>query len=88
MRSLFGLTVVLFACTLSAVAGSNSEGEAFLKENAEKEGVVVLASGLQYKVLTKRVAKFIVETNGEETEFRKLPAKLEDPFRTYNAFQA
>ena len=57
MRSLFGLTVVLFACTLSVVAGSNSEGEAFLKENAEKEGVVVLASGLQYKVLTKSTKK-------------------------------
>lgn len=29
------------------------EGEAFLAENATKEGVVVTASGLQYKVLTE-----------------------------------
>ncbi len=29
------------------------EGEAFLAENAKKEGVVVLPSGLQYKVLKK-----------------------------------
>lgn len=29
------------------------EGEAFLAENAKKEGVVVLPSGLQYKVITE-----------------------------------
>ncbi|MCP4151293.1 MAG: FKBP-type peptidyl-prolyl cis-trans isomerase [bacterium] len=30
-----------------------AEGEAFLKENATKEGVIVTKSGLQYKVLTE-----------------------------------
>lgn len=30
-----------------------SEGEAFLAENAKKEGVVTLPSGLQYKVITE-----------------------------------
>jgi FKBP-type peptidyl-prolyl cis-trans isomerase FklB len=29
------------------------EGEDFLKENAEKEGVVTLPSGLQYKIITE-----------------------------------
>lgn len=33
------------------VAKNKAEGEAFLAENAKKEGVVVTASGLQYKVL-------------------------------------
>jgi FKBP-type peptidyl-prolyl cis-trans isomerase FklB len=32
-------------------AATNAEGEAFLKENAGKEGVITLASGMQYKVL-------------------------------------
>jgi FKBP-type peptidyl-prolyl cis-trans isomerase FklB len=30
-----------------------AEGEAFLAENAKKEGVKVTASGLQYKIITK-----------------------------------
>lgn len=33
------------------------EGEAFLAENAKKEGVVTLPSGLQYKVLTEGTGK-------------------------------
>lgn len=36
---------------LAAVA-NKKEGEAFLAENKAKEGVVVLPSGLQYKILT------------------------------------
>jgi len=37
---------------MEALAAKNkTEGEAFLAENAKKEGVVVTASGLQYKVL-------------------------------------
>jgi FKBP-type peptidyl-prolyl cis-trans isomerase FklB len=32
---------------------SKAEGEAFLAENKKKEGVVVLPSGLQYKVITE-----------------------------------
>lgn len=34
-------------------AGARSEGEAYLKANAEKEGVLVTASGLQYSVITE-----------------------------------
>ena len=38
-------------------AALREEGEAFLKFNAEQEGVVVLPSGLQYKVLTEGTGK-------------------------------
>ncbi|MCB0496258.1 MAG: FKBP-type peptidyl-prolyl cis-trans isomerase [Cyclobacteriaceae bacterium] len=34
-------------------AGAKADGEAFLKANKEKEGVVTLPSGLQYQVLTE-----------------------------------
>ena len=34
-----------------------AEGEAYLAENAKKEGVKVTASGLQYKVLTEGTGK-------------------------------
>lgn len=34
-------------------AGTNAEGLKFLEENAKKEGVITLKSGLQYKVLRK-----------------------------------
>jgi FKBP-type peptidyl-prolyl cis-trans isomerase FklB len=45
-------TLLLFLSTLSYVlAGTNEEGLAFLKENAQKDGVVTLPSGLQYRVL-------------------------------------
>lgn len=36
-----------------AAKAARSEGEAFLAENAKKEGVVVLPSGLQYTVLNE-----------------------------------
>ncbi len=38
-------------------AAMREEGEAFLKANAEAEGVVVLPSGLQYKVITEGTGK-------------------------------
>ena len=38
-------------------AAMKEEGEVFLKMNAEKEGVVVLPSGLQYKVITEGAGK-------------------------------
>ena len=38
-------------------AAMREEGEAFLKFNAEQEGVVVLPSGLQYKVLVEGTGK-------------------------------
>ena len=38
-------------------AAMREEGEAFLKVNAKKEGVVVLPSGLQYKVIAEGAGK-------------------------------
>ena len=38
-------------------AAFREEGATFLKMNAEKEGVVVLPSGLQYKILTEGTGK-------------------------------
>ena len=38
-------------------AALREEGEAFLKMNAGKEGVTVLPSGLQYKVITEGTGK-------------------------------
>jgi FKBP-type peptidyl-prolyl cis-trans isomerase FklB len=37
----------------SVAAGTNVEGVKFLQENAKKEGVITLKSGLQYKVLRR-----------------------------------
>ena len=47
---LFIAAIALFA---SSTEASNAEGKAFLEENSKKEGVVTLASGLQYKVIKK-----------------------------------
>ena len=48
------LTILLLAVLASlAWAGTDQEGLDFLAKNAKKEGVVTLASGLQYKVLQK-----------------------------------
>ena len=43
------LAVVLCSCALAR--GSNAVGEKFLADNKNKEGVITLASGMQYKVL-------------------------------------
>ena len=40
-----------------AIAKNKSAGEAFLAENKKKEGVVVTASSLQYKIITKGSGK-------------------------------
>lgn len=37
----------------SMKAAAGAEGEAFLAENAKKEGITVLESGLQYRVITE-----------------------------------
>jgi len=42
---------VLLACFCALAAASNEVGIKFLAENAKKDGVTVLPSGLQYKVL-------------------------------------
>ena len=46
------LHAALCAALAASATASNAEGEAFLKANAAKEGVTVLPSGLQYKVLS------------------------------------
>ena len=45
------ILALALCCSVAVVGASNAAGEAFLAENAKKEGVVTLASGLQYKVL-------------------------------------
>mmetsp|Transcript_25294 Transcript_25294/g.36977 ORF Transcript_25294/g.36977 Transcript_25294/m.36977 type:complete len:245 (-) Transcript_25294:102-836(-) len=52
---LFGLLLLL---TTTTFAQTTEEGLAFLKENKEKEGVIELPSGLQYKVLNKGTGAF------------------------------
>merc|ERR1712070_986849 len=49
------LHVALIALTLvpAIMAGMNADSKKFLDENKGKEGVITLASGLQYKVLRK-----------------------------------
>lgn len=43
-----------YAATIEEAGRKNlAEGEAFLKENKDKDGVITTASGLQYKVLVK-----------------------------------
>jgi len=47
------LSLLLVYVIAFVSAGPNEASIAFLAENTKKEGVVTLASGLQYKVLTK-----------------------------------
>ena len=47
----------------AAAAENKTKGEAFLAENAKKEGMVVLPDGLQYKVLTSGQGKKPVESD-------------------------
>lgn len=46
------------------------EGEAFLAENAKKEGVTVLPSGLQYRVLKTGAGKIPTATDSAECHYR------------------
>ena len=47
----------------AAAAIFKAEGESFLAENAKKEGVVVLPSGLQYKVISEGSGKMPAATD-------------------------
>ena len=47
------LLIAALALFVSTTDATNAAGKAFLEENAKKEGVVTLASGLQYKVIKK-----------------------------------
>ena len=62
------ISEVMQAKQAEASKGQTEAGEAFLAENAKKDGVVVLESGLQYEVLTagegeKPVAASTVRTH-------------------------
>jgi len=50
------LAKVCLALLAAMVFGTTPEGLAFLEANGKKEGVVTLASGLQYKALTSAPA--------------------------------
>ena len=52
------LCVAALACVQIAVGDVYEDGQKFLEENKKKPGVVVLESGLQYKVLTEGKGKF------------------------------
>jgi FKBP-type peptidyl-prolyl cis-trans isomerase len=59
------------ARTARAVAEDNmKEGEAFLTENKNKEGIVTLPSGLQYKVLREGNGRKPKETDKVEVNYR------------------
>jgi FKBP-type peptidyl-prolyl cis-trans isomerase FklB len=47
------ILLILIMAPAFTVAGTNEEGLAYLEDNKAKEGVVVLPSGLQYKILQK-----------------------------------
>ena len=49
----FSAMCLVLALLPVALCGMNEESKKFLEENKGKEGVVTLASGLQYKVLRK-----------------------------------
>ena len=52
--------LALVACSMaaSAMAGTHKEGLAWLEANKQKEGVITLASGLQYKVRRKGMVAY------------------------------
>ena len=63
--------VTLYLQTLEEEKGKavREEGEKFLAENAKKEGVVVLPSGLQYMVLTEGTGKKPSATDNVECHY-------------------
>lgn len=60
---------------LSESSKSNSQdkikaGEAFLAENAKKEGITVTESGLQYEIITQGTGEIPNENNTVETNYK------------------
>jgi FKBP-type peptidyl-prolyl cis-trans isomerase FklB len=49
--------LIFFLFFVTIVFSTNETGKKFLEENSKKEGVVVLPSGLQYKILSKGEGK-------------------------------
>lgn len=58
LRFLILSLCILASTTLHVLAGSNEASKEWLAENAKKNDVIVLPSGLQYKVLRKGKGKF------------------------------
>jgi len=54
----FSRLLAILAAVPALVSATNAKGKEFLEENAKKEGVVTLPSGLQYKVLNKGDGKY------------------------------
>lgn len=60
-----------YAARIEADGKKNlTEGEAFLQENKEKEGVITTVSGLQYKVLTQGDGPLPVATDRVKVHYR------------------
>lgn len=53
-----------------AAAARDKEGRAFLSENARKEGIVTLPSGLQYKVLKTAPGQRPTDSDSAECQYR------------------
>jgi len=54
----------------AATEKNKKEGEAFLAENSKKEGVTVLPSGLQYRILKTGEGKIPTEADSVECNYR------------------
>jgi FKBP-type peptidyl-prolyl cis-trans isomerase len=62
---------------------NKTEGEAFLKENAAKEGIVVTGSGLQYKILKQGTGPVPKETDIAVVHYRGTLLDGTEIFNTY-----
>lgn len=68
----FFLTLAVALLTISPLMSQTAleKGQAFLKENATKEGVKTTPSGLQYKVITEGTGKSPKATDTVEVHYR------------------
>jgi FKBP-type peptidyl-prolyl cis-trans isomerase len=66
------LTLAVALLTISPLMSQTAleKGQAFLKENATKEGVKTTPSGLQYKVITEGTGKSPKATDTVEVHYR------------------
>jgi FKBP-type peptidyl-prolyl cis-trans isomerase len=61
---------ILLLPTMAHAQAGREKGEAFLAENAKKEGVKVLPSGLQYRVLKDGTGKQPVKTDSVVVHYK------------------
>lgn len=66
----FALATILITATSLMSQTALEKGQAFLQENAKKEGVKTTASGLQYKVLTEGTGKSPKATDTVTVNYR------------------